>query len=93
MNCILPIVFSVALIVLLVGGMTALAAVLEGAKNSDTLYGTTANNLICGAGEDTHIHGCRKVMTPQPSAMATTPQPAVATPTPWSDTLASPTWC
>ncbi len=57
MTCILPLIFSVPLVMLLAGGMTALANVLEGAKNSDTLYSTTANDMICSASEDASIHG------------------------------------
>ncbi len=58
MTCILPLIFSVPLVVLLAGGVTALAKRLEGTKmNSDTLYGTTADSMIRSASEDTHVHG------------------------------------
>ena len=91
MNCILPIIFSVTPVVLLVGGMTALVAMLEGTQNSYTFYGTAANDMTCDAVEDARLHVYPKVCrTSQPSATATTPQPAVVAPTPWSDTVASP---
>lgn len=60
MTCILPLFFSVPLVVLLVGGMTVLATRLEGAKNNDTLYGTTADGMIRSASEDARVHGYRK---------------------------------
>ncbi len=49
MNCLLLLIFSVPLVVVLVGGMTALATMLEGTKNSGTLYGTTTADMICNA--------------------------------------------
>lgn len=60
MNCILPLIFSVPLVVVLAGGMTALATVLEGIKNSDTLYGTTANDIICN---DIDLKNCKQEVT------------------------------
>lgn len=60
MNCILPLIFSVPLVLLLAGGMTILATVLEGAKNSDTLYGATANDLVCNAIDLKH---CKQEVT------------------------------
>lgn len=60
MNCLLLLVFSVPLGVLLVGGITALATVLEGTNNSATFYGTTVNDRICSASEDARLYGPRK---------------------------------
>ena len=51
MTCILPLIFSVPLVVLLAGGVTALATRLEGTKNSATLHGTTVDNMIRSASE------------------------------------------
>ncbi len=57
-TCILPLIFSVPLVALLAGGITALAMRLEGTKNSATLYGTTtADSMIRSASEDARVHG------------------------------------
>ncbi len=59
MTCILPLIFSVPLVVLLAGGVAALATRLEGTKNSATLYGTTADSMIRSASEaseDARVH-------------------------------------
>ena len=55
-TCILPLIFSVPLVVLLAGGVTALATRLEGTKNSATLHGTTADSMIRSASEDARVH-------------------------------------
>ncbi len=57
MTCILPMILSVPVVVLLAGGVTALAMRLEITKNSDTLYSTTANGVIRSASEDARVHG------------------------------------
>ena len=58
MTCLLPVIFSVPLVVV-AGGVTALATRLEGTKNSATLHGTTADSMIRSASEaseDARVH-------------------------------------
>ncbi len=56
MTCILPLIFTVPLVVVLAGGVTVLATRLEGTKNSATLNGTPADSMIRSAGEDVRVH-------------------------------------
>ena len=56
MTCILPLIISVPLVVLLAGGVTALATRLEGTKNGATLHGTTADSMIRSGSEDDRVH-------------------------------------
>lgn len=75
MTCILPLILSVPLVVLLAGGVTALATRLEGTKNSDILSGTTANDMSRSASEDVCAHGSARSREVTSRAGAAPPLP------------------